>query len=137
MFRRHSHTAQPVQAEPSERPAVQVPRARLPVTYTLPEGDSAGTPFVVAHNDTHFCPWDAAAVFFVIYANHPGTARPPGVYVWNLTGKTWDRVAELDDLPAGEWVGVQDATGFPLPLRLCRAPNSGMITAIWTSAGGS
>jgi|GEM_PF-5166127 len=102
---------------------------RSPVTYNLPFGDAAGVPFAAADNDSHLCPFDAAASFFVLY--HAKGIRAPGVYVWSLARKEWDRVAELDELPVGEWCGVSDGDGFPLPLRLCRS-RAGSVTAVWS-----
>lgn len=102
---------------------------RSPVTYNLPFGDPAGVPFVAADDDSHLCPFDAAASFFVLY--HAKGTRAPGVYVWSLARKEWDRVADLDELPVGEWCAVSDGDGFPLPLRLCRG-RAGSVTAVWS-----
>jgi len=71
----------------------------------------------------------AAAGFFVLY--HARGTRAAGVYVWSLARKEWDRVADLDELPAGEWCAVSDGDGFPLPLRLCRS-RAGSVTAVWS-----
>ncbi len=114
----------------SAPPAVATIPLRRPVTYQVPFGDPAETPFAVADNDTHMCPFDAAASFFVLYQARG--SRGPGLYVWNLGLKRWDRVATLESLPVGEWVGVRDGDGFPLPLRLCRAGRSGAVSAIWS-----
>jgi hypothetical protein len=139
MFHRRNRQSAPSWAIPSglqRVPASAAPPTttiplRQPITYQNPFGDTAETPFAVADNDTHLCPFDAAASFFILY--HARGARGPGLYVWNLALKQWDRVATLESLPVGEWVGVRDADGFPLPLRLCRA-QSEVVTAIWSTA---
>lgn len=103
---------------------------RLPLTYQIPFADPTETPFAVADNDTHLCPFDGAASFFVLY--QAKGVRGPGLYVFTYALHRWDRVAVLESLPVGEWVGVRDADGFPLPLRVCRG-RSGAISAIWST----
>ena len=95
---------------PATTAPVETIPLRLPITYQVPFGDTAETPFAIADNDTHMCPFDGAASIFVLY--HARGARGPGLYVWNVTMNRWDRVATLESLPTGEWVGVRDADGW-------------------------
>lgn len=138
MFHKHVRETQPPPSDAvrTERNAPQPgpplpPRIQLPYTYVVPGGDRAGTPFIVQHNDSHFCPWDAAAAFFIVYANRACTSRPPGLYVYSAFRKEWDRVADVEELPMNTWARVLDGSGSPLPLQLCRA-DTGMVSALWS-----